>query len=253
MAERRAVEKDHLINVNGPLPVMYQGLTAIMQERHPDLCVLEERSYEDAAKLNAIPVACEEFAQVLKHYPILIAPGEAPTPVAIVGLRQGVNDQVDSDGSWANGRYIPAYLRRYPFLLVKENDTSDKQVLCADLSSLFFSDDPEAGNRLFNDKGEKTETADSVLDFCLKYEQAAARTAEVMKIATDLDLLETASINVTRDEQSARVEGFLMISEDKLRKLPDDKLADLARRGILAIFTAHHLSMSNFTEFAALP
>ena len=43
-------------------------------------------------------------------------------PVAILGLRGAANQFVNSEGAWREGKYIPAYVRRYPFILMESPD-----------------------------------------------------------------------------------------------------------------------------------
>ena len=252
MARRRAIEKADTVDIEGRLPLMYKSLGPIAPERHSATYLKSERDYSVASNLNAVPVTCDEFAQVLRHYPIVLAPGKTPTPVALVGLRQGKNDHVGEDGKWADGHYIPAYLRRYPFMLLRESDTSDRQILCADFTSTLFTNDAEQGRAMFDADGGTSEVLTGILDFCNRFEAAQQRTQQVMQEAIDLDLVQPSTVNVSRGGKTARIEGFSMIAEDRVRALPDDKLADLARRGLLSIFASHHLSMANFSDIGAL-
>jgi hypothetical protein len=60
-----------------------------------------------------------EVVHAVRHYPMVFLPGtgEAPPTLAVlVGLGNGVNRYVDAQGQWRSQTYIPAYVRRYPFL-----------------------------------------------------------------------------------------------------------------------------------------
>ena len=252
MARKRAVDKSQTVEINGNLPLFYTSITPVAAERHGDMRLSPTRVFDYATQANAIPITCDEFAQAARSYPIVFAGRDVPTPVALVGLAKNKNDHLNEDGTWVEGAYIPAYLRRYPFMLVKESDTSTRQVLCADMSSPQFTEGAGTGNRLFDEMGKATDALNTVLDFCTKYETSLRRTVEVMKRAKELDLFQPSTVNVSRNEKTARIEGFQMIAEDRVRGLSDKKLADLARSGVLAIFAAHHMSMVNFSDMGAL-
>ncbi|MGR3484769.1 MAG: SapC family protein [Paracoccaceae bacterium] len=247
MVRRRAVDPQDDMAVGGKLPLLYKALVPLSVERHGDLRLGDRRDFGFAAQINAVPVTCDEFPQVMRHYPIVIAGGDAPVPVALVGLAQGRNDHVAADGTWREGTYVPAYLRRYPFLLLRTEASSDRSVLAADLSSMLLSPGGD-GQALFGPGGATSEVLDGVLDFCRRYETAVARTTAVMAEAAQLGLIRPSTVEIARGGRKSRIEGFSMIDEDALRALPEETLGKLAKRGVLTIFAAHHLSMAGFTS-----
>ncbi|MEM9582352.1 MAG: SapC family protein [Pseudomonadota bacterium] len=248
MVQRRAVNRADKEMQPQKLPTLYKTLVPLAAERHNGYYLSRERSYEYASETNAIPITADEFPQAMRNYPIVLAGQDNPTPVALVGYAAGQNDHVNEDGSWKSGAYVPAYLRRYPFAYVREAEDKDRNILCADLSSMIFSTSGEEDRALFKD-GKPSEVLTNVMDFSNRYENALLRTRAVMDEARKLDLVDPSSVTISRDGKTIKVEGFYIISEEKLRKLPDDVLAGLARRGVLNIFAAHHLSLTNFTSF----
>ena len=68
---------------------------------------------QNTADLNII-----EFFHALPYYPIAFVKQQNNdyTPCAVLGLNTGENLFVDKHGNWRDGVYIPAYIRRYPFL-----------------------------------------------------------------------------------------------------------------------------------------
>ena len=246
MVQRRAVAREDKDLQPDKLPTLYKTLVPLIAERHGALSLSSERGYGFAQIANAIPLTVDEFPQAMRHYPIVLAGQDVPTPVALVGHQPGQNDFVDAEGQWRTACYIPAYLRRYPFAYLRESETADRNILCADLSSTLFvqQEDPERALFVAGAPGDVLKT---VMDFCNRYEVALQRTQAAMQEARTLDLIDPASVTVTAGGKTLKVEGFSMISEDKLRKLPDATLAGLARRGVLSIYHSHHLSMSNFS------
>lgn len=224
------------------LPPLYASLVPLAAEIHGDLRLREERDWGFAARATAVPLACDEFAQAMRDHPIVIAPGPSPMPVALLGLGEGRNERVKADGRWSGG-YVPAALRRHPFALLREAEGSERAVLCADLASLQITTRPEEGRPLF-EEGAPAEALRGALDFCTRYEEAMARTRALMAELSALELFDEVTAMLTRPSGRARVEGFSAVSEERLRALPDETLAGLARRGVTTLLAAHHFSMA---------
>lgn len=248
MVQRRAVNRSDKELQPDRLPTLYKTLVPLTAERHGGYFLSEERSYDFAAHTNAIPITADEFPQAMRSFPIVLAGADTPTPVALVGYTARKNDHVDADGNWVKGAYIPAYLRRYPFAYVREAQDVDRNILCADLSSMIFSTSGDPGRALFVD-GKPGALLTNVMDFSNRYEEALQRTRATIQEAQNLDLIHPSSVTISRDGKTTKVEGFQIISEEKLRNLSDADLARLARNGMLSLFTAHHLSLTNFTNF----
>lgn len=251
MVQRRAVSREDKEMQPDRLPSLYKTLIPLTADRHKAMHLSENRDYGFAAAANAIPLSADEFPQAMRHYPIVMADGDLPTPVALVGYKPGQNEFVQEDGSWVEGAYVPAYLRRYPFAYLKESDTSERHILCADLSSTMFENKAVEGRALFEEDNSPSKILTNVMDFCNRYDVALQRTRSAMEEAKKFDLMEASTVTVSRKGKNIKVEGFNVISEDKLRKLPDDVLAGMARRGVLNLFAAHHLSMTNFASFGS--
>jgi hypothetical protein len=251
MVKRRAVSRADKDLQPDTLPLLYKTLVPLTPDRHKGLYFAAKRNYAYAGMANALPLTLDEFAPAMRNYPIVLAGGAVPTPVALVGYAAGSNQCVDADGAWLDNHYIPAYVRRYPFALVRESATVERNILCADLSSVLFESKGEDDRALFNEAGETGSVINSVIEFCTKYDQAVERTRLAMQEAADLDLIQSSTVTITRGGKNYKVDGFQIISEEKLRALPDDVLAGLARRGVLTIYAAHHLSLTNFSSFGA--
>ncbi|MEL6523441.1 MAG: SapC family protein [Pseudomonadota bacterium] len=249
MVRRRAVNSEYHNANPSKLPLLYRTLVPLTPEHHANLRLKSERDYGFASQANAIPLTVDEFPVAMRHYPIVLAAGEPATPVALVGFERGINAHVREDGVWQDGTYVPAYLRRYPFGLVRESADAERQILCADLSSVLLTERDE-GQALFDEEGQPTEATKRILDFCTGYTVASERSRAVMIEAQELGLIGPSEVTVSRGDTKRKVDGFAIISEEKLRALDDATLASLARRGVLNLFAAHHMSLSNFSGFA---
>lgn len=226
------------------LPFLYTALQPLSPERHGDLRLRMARDYSFAAAQQAVPLTLDEFPAALRDYPIVFADGPVPTPVALLGLQAGENPCVQPNGTWASDRYVPRYIQQWPFLMLDEAPGSERSVLCIDPTSAALN--TSDGEALFAEN-EPTETLREMQEAARIFDAATKRTRAICEEIQDMGLLKSSTIRFDRSEERIGARGFLMVSDERLRALPDATLADLARRGLLALITAHHLSLSRFS------
>ena len=194
---------------------------------------------------HAIPVTVDEFSLVQRHYPIVFSIGDSPVPLALMGLNEGVNVFLDEQGRPVeNTLYIPAYLRRYPFLLARLRPDSDELSLCFDPTSNAVGDFGD-GQALF-DGDKPSEATTAILQFCEQFEAAGQRTAAFMDELVKSDLLMDGEVAIQPEgfEQPFVYRGFRMIDEEKLRDLRGDELRKMNQNGMLPLVYAHLFSLS---------
>ncbi len=249
MVKRRAISREDKALEPKSLPHLFQSLVPLLPARHGTLHLSNSKSYDFASTANAVPLTAEEFPMALRNYPIVFSGGDAPMPLALVGVTQGTNDFVAADGSWQKGAYVPAYLRKYPFAFVRESKEAKRNVLCADLSSTAFTPKADGARPLF-EKDEPSQVITDALDFCNRFETALARTRAAMTEFSNHGLIGPSTVTISKEGKSLKIEGFQTLSEEKLRELPDDVLAGFVRRGLSSILSAHFMSLSNFSSMA---
>ena len=226
------------------LPLFYNDLMPLNSRDHGKW---RARSVDKASWLgnqHAIPLTVEEFPFAQRDYPIIFSSGESPVPLALMGLNEGINVFFDDEGSLIGDAYIPAYLRRYPFLLARLKPDAQEMSLCFDPTSDVLGEFKE-GNALF-DGDQPSEHTKGVLDFCEKFEEAGARTQAFVDELKGADLLmdgEVAIQQSDRPEQPYIYRGFQMIDQDKLKVLDVDKLKNWHEVGILPLVYAHLMSL----------
>jgi hypothetical protein len=93
-----------------------------------------EKPYAFTATTNLVPLTVTEFAPAALSYPVIFV-GDAKQPVAVMGLRPGENLFVSADGDFRSEAYIPAYVRRYPFVFAND-DAQKRLILCVDRGAL---------------------------------------------------------------------------------------------------------------------
>ena len=187
----------------------------------------------------------EEFIDAQRFYPIIFASGDDPVPLALMGLNEGINTFVGAEGQpLGDNLYIPAYVRRYPFMLVRLQENSDELSLCFDPTAGTVGPDVEGGLPLFEDGQPSTETK-GVLEFCEQFEAAGQRSLAFVQELKQHDLLMDGEFNiqVQDQEQPFVYRGFQMINEEKLRELRGDVLRKMNQSGMLALIFAHLYSL----------
>src|SRR5690606_23806240 len=98
-------------------PAFFKNVVPLNRDRHRRLKLRMDGRATFAAGTHFVPLAAVELYEAARDYPIVFTGSEDASPVAILGLRAGENLFIDANGRWANGTYVPAFVRRYPFIL----------------------------------------------------------------------------------------------------------------------------------------
>lgn len=226
------------------LPLFYKDLMPLNSRDHVEY---KTKSTDQASWLvdcHAVPLTAEEFIHASRHFPIVFASTDQPVPLALMGLNEGVNVFVDADGKLIDPSiYVPAYARRYPFMLAKLQQDSEELSLCFDPSSGLVGEMDE-GNALF-ENGEPSEVTKGMLDFCRNFEEAGMRTQGFIDELNKHGLLMDGEVSINQPgfEQPFVYRGFKMIDQEKLRDLRGDVLRSMNQSGMLALVFAHLFSL----------
>lgn len=230
------------------LPVFYNDLIPLSSVDHADF---RSRSVDAApflASQHAVPLTVDEFVAAQRFVPIIFSAGDESVPLALMGLNEGVNTFLDDEGKLRGPAYVPAYVRRYPWMLAKLRPDSDELSLCFDPTSEAIGQF-EDGQLLFED-GKPSELTQGVLKFCEDFEQAAARTGQFMRELGEMDLLMDGevAIQIPGNEQPFVYRGFRMVNEEKLRDMRGDQLRKINQSGMLPLIHAHLFSLQLMRE-----
>ena len=225
-------------------PLFYQNPVALHPAAHGAAGLVDELDYGFARNTNAIPISLSEMPLAALSYPIAFTIEGGARPVAIVGLRDDENLFVDSDGGWLAGAYVPAYVRRFPFILAEYGEGEDIGV------QLCIEDHPEflvhgAGQPLFTD-GEPSRLVKSAFDFCKSLRAADLATAPFVEALVACGVLEGRAATVRLPTGGdLKMAGFATIDEARLRNLPDEAFLLLRRQGWMnAIYAQMHSALN---------
>ena len=233
------------------LPLFYNKLQPLSSSQHSGYKVRTSETAPYFANAHAIPLTVDEFIHAQRHMPIVFSTGDNPLPLALTGLNEGVNVFVDEQGRPHNPFYIPAYVRRYPYVLARLSPTAQEMSLCFDPESDLIGE-YEDGDPLFDD-GKPTEHLNNILKFCEDFEVAGQRTTAFMKELGELDLLIDGEVSIQPGDapQPFVYRGFRMVDEQKFRELHGDQLRKINQNGILPLLVAHLFSLSLIRDIFA--
>jgi len=237
-------------------PPMYGDLVPLDREAHKNLKLdTVQPVVSRVADQNSVFLAAVEFADACKEFPVVFVRAGEPgpdgkqpiAPLAVLGLKPGSNLFVEGDKWTAN--YVPAYVRRYPFAMARLDGNANNLAVCFDRKWTAFND--ETGEALFKD-GQPTEFLENARGFLENFEQEAERTRLICNLLSELDLLQDMRFEASLPNgEKLDVEGFLALDEKKYSELPDAKVLELHRNGLIALIEMHRLSMGNMNRLAA--
>jgi hypothetical protein len=212
-----------------------------------------EKPYAFVGTSHVVPLTVTEFAPAALSYPVVFL-GDAKMPVAIMGLRQAENLFITPEGEFRPEAYIPAYVRRYPFVFANDA-AAQRMILCIDRAAPFIVEGGQAP--LFVD-GQPSDYVNQAMEFCNNFEQERMRTESFVKLLSDLDLFEVKEAVFTpRDAngqpgQPQKLADYFAVSEEKLKGLSPEKLAELRDNGALGQIYAHLVSVLGWDRLIAL-
>lgn len=226
------------------LPLFYNDLTPLNSRDHGKWVAHTVDKAKWAVHQHAIPLTADEFVFAQRNFPIVFSDGDTTVPLALMGLNEGVNVFFDDEGELREDAYVPAYIRRYPYLLAKLTPEAQELSLCFDPSSDLITEDGE-GAALF-DGDQPSEHTKSILNFCEQFENSGMRTQQFVEELKKHDLLMDGEVGIQRAEEENNpyvYRGFKMVNQEKLQELRGDQLRTWNQNGILSLIYAHLFSL----------
>ena len=226
--------------LSGVVP-MYVSPEPLNAQQHAGLGVhRSDTPFRFAATVSAVPLQVTEFGPAGISYPIIFA-GDEKTPLVVMSIRSDENLFVDAEGRFEPEAYIPAFVRRYPFVLANDPD-GERMVVCIDKAATFLNAEGEI--KLF-EAGEPTEYTRNAIQFCQDFENERVRTESFVKRLKDLDLFETRQANFTPQNpdgsagEPVQVAEYFAVAEAKVNALAPEVLVELRDTGALRQIYAH--------------
>jgi len=235
--------------------LFYSKPEPLSKEAHSKLGLRRmDKPFAFAAASHVVPLTVAEFPVAGINFPIIFA-GERYQPLAVMGIAPGRNLYVKPDGGFELGAYIPAYIRRYPFVLAAD-EAREQLVVCIDRDAKMLGEDYDLA--FFNEKGEPTDYTNGCIQFCNDFETEGRRTESFIKLLRDLDLFETKRSTYTPFKadgtpgEPQTVAEYFAVSEDKVKALPMETVKDLVDNGAMSQIYAHLMSLNGWDRLITL-
>lgn len=216
---------------------------------HQDVRVITERSAAYGDNVMYAMTFPSEFRDVQAHYPILFQKDESGElfPIALFGFEQQENLFLDEAG-W-HARYVPAMIRRQPFLIGYQSpkdqaDAEANRMLSIDMDHPRVS--TETGEPLFQPLGGRTEYLEHMANLLEAVFHGVEHSKAFVAALTEQNLIESVGFDIALDDGTRnQLLGFYAIDEEKLAQLPGDVLESFSRNGFLMPLFMIVASMSN--------
>lgn len=230
----------------------YEKVVALNSEVHRSLKFdTTQVNFSFVRDTTAVLIAVTEFAEAGREYPIVFIRGQDQQlrPVVLLGVRDGENLFVDSTGRW-NCAYIPAFVRRYPFVLGKGTEP-EQLVVCIDESCLALN--TERGEPLMDATGQPQPILQNALQFLQNFLHEFARTEALTKQLDELGLFVKQGVRFdAADGAVFQINDFYTIDEAKFNQIDDEALPPLFRSGAMGLGYLHLASMGNMRKLLNL-
>jgi hypothetical protein len=243
--------------------LFYRQLEPLSMEKHKSLGVSQvQNPFSFLAETHLVPLTVDEFGLAAICYPIIFDT-QTKTPLAVMGLRPGMNVFLGADGSLDPEVYLPAFARRYPFLPViagnqqqqqQQAEGGERVVVCIDRGAKMISAAPELA---FFEGDKPSRYTQDAIQFCREFDLLARRTQEFVKLMEQHQLFELTPLAIPRANadgtpaEPARLGEYLRISEQKLNALQKETYLELRDRGVSAVMHAHLLSLGLWPKILA--
>lgn len=238
--------------------LFYRQLEPLSLEKHRKLGVSQvPNPFSFLADTHLVPLTVDEFGLAAVCYPIIFDT-QSKTPLAVMGLRAGMNVFLGADGSLDPEVYLPAFARRYPFLPIiaagqQQEQTppptdgqGDRVVVCIDRAAKMLSQTPEMP---FFEGDQPSRYTQDAIQFCREFDMLGRRTQEFVKLMDQHGLFELTPLALPRakpdgtPDEPQKIGEYLRVSEQKLNALPKETYLELRDRGVSAVMHAHLLSL----------
>jgi hypothetical protein len=232
--------------------LFYERPVPLNRNDHKDLRLKPIPNMKFALGAHSVPLTGVEFGLAARDLPILFAGQslEEAGPMALLGLRQNENLLVDANGQWAPGVYVPAFVRRYPFILAEKPAGAEGDDFTVFLDEAYEGFGNAEGERLFKEDGSDSEMLTNAVGFLGEFQQHVARTHWFMDQLRKHELLEPRNIRLQKEGSAINLNGLFVVNEEKLRQLDEKTAHEFLKEGVLGWIYAHLLSLPNIDRLA---
>lgn len=228
----------------------YRKVVALNSNVHRNLkFAANQTNFAFARDTTAVLIAGVEFAEAAREYPIVFIRGDDKKmrPVALLGVRNAENLFVDEQGKW-DARYIPAFVRRYPFVMA-EGGEQGQLMVCIDEGCPALNVDH--GELLINAQGKLEPRMNEVMQFLQNFQREFERTELLVNQLDELGLFVQQGARFdTATGDTFQLNDFYLIDEEKFGQIADENLPELFHSGALGLAYLHLASLGNMQKLS---
>jgi hypothetical protein len=222
---------------------IYKNIQVLDKVKDKSTKVDEIIGFDYTSDLTSCALSLSEFKEASKSLPIVFIKNENNqySALSILGLNDK-NSCLKEDGKWKHATYIPAFVRRYPFIFLEDKD---KLALCIDKDCKAIN--KKKGKILFDKAGEATEYTNNVMKFMEQFQNEAKITSAIIADLDSWGILEDAQLEIKKEgKETQTLKGFKRVNEQKLYELDDEKLLAIIKNGVYKSIVYHLDSLANF-------
>lgn len=226
---------------------MYKNIEILNKINHKDKSIKEVKDFSFAKEIMSAPLVVSEFFEACKNYAILFAKDKDENWFAsvILGYKENENIFLDDKGNWNKLHYIPAFIRKYPFVLI---DNHEQKELMIGIEKEYLVDSKKDDKKLF-DKGNNSELLNNAINFLNIFHSNSLETKEFIKQLNEWELLEEKTATIINDKnEQFNINGFFIVNEEKLEHLSKKRKEELCNKNLTPLITAHLISLSNIQK-----
>ena len=225
------------------MPIFYKNPQPLEPVRHAKAGLSPRNDFAFSSTANAVALTASEFPLAARNYPIVFSATSPVVAFAVVGVRDNENLFVDAEGRWREDTYVPAYVRRYPFIFSEVPNSTD-MMLCVDEAAQQY--ETESSQPFFVD-GKPSENLQRAMTFSQMFHTQHQETRLFNDWLEANGMLEE---KMARSEmtngQSFTMRGFRLVSSEKMNTLMDAQVLELHKRGWLPLIHFHMQSQQNW-------
>ncbi len=193
-------------------------------------------------------ITVPEFSSAAFNYPIVFSITAPVVPFAVLGIRDNENLFVGADGRWREDAYVPAYVRRYPFIFSEVPD--DRLLLCVDEDAEQYE---TVSTQPFFVDGKPSENLQRALKFSELFHSQLDETRRFSAWLHDNEMLEEKMARADlANGQSYTMRGFRLINPEKINTLTDVQILELHKKGWLALLYFHLQSLQHWPTLSRM-
>lgn len=220
--------------------LFYENVIPLEKDKHTSLKIKKLENLKFADKANSVPVAGFEFFACSRHHPVMfVKTGDDKfLPIALLSFAAAGHNLGDT---W-EGVYVPAYVRRYPFVLEDKNG-----IVMFDEASPQIQE--TEGEALFKDDGEPSDALQEIIRFLEQVDRGYRATEAYVDALQAKDLLQPCKNTIKFTDNTLKLDNLYVVEEKAfVESLSDEEVVDWFKKGWIAWTYAHMSSINSIPE-----